>query len=1419
MNTIRQLFSTRRPIDRRIERVIDYYATDEDRLAAEIEEYEATESVEACFRKFLDAYRAGVQAGQVTEVGIWVAGFYGSGKSSFTKYLGFALDPERKVQGQPFLDLLTDRLRSADVKASLRTVARQFPTAVVLLDLGAEQLAESTAATVTNVLYWKVLQFAGYSKEKKLAQLEFTLDQRGLYDDFQAAYERLYGEEWQRIHNDPLIGVARASRLLPSFLPQEFPEEDSFSKLRFEMAEDVRDLTRRMIDLVRRHTGRENIVFMIDEAGQYVAPRGELILNMDGLARNVKELGRGKVWIVATGQQTLTEIVEKAAYNSPELNKLRDRFPISIELDARDIREITYRRLLTKTSQAESHLQSLFQARGQALIAHTRLTGTTLFKEDPSVEDFIRYYPFLPQHFEVLIALIRTLARSTGGIGLRSVIRVMQDVLVDTSRILPADTPKLADRPVGRLACVDDFYVTLRADINKDSPQAVAGVDQVERTFPGQGLHIRVARAVAALQPLEEFPKTAENIAALLYPELGHASLLHEVRQALDDLVNAKEIGLIEDPKAGGYLFLSTSVRPWQARRREYTPTGGEITRVRNQILESLLKPQPATKLENVRDVRAAVRVDKAWLIDDQQEITFRLEMVADKSWDERRNALLAETAQQTENQGVIVWLFKRNDLAEEILPEIRKSEKIVGDIDERTADRDVAQYIRSERRLASRNRERVQELLRDALLGGTFIFRGRPTPVRQEGETLEAAARNILSKVAAEVFHQYHLVRIRPKTSLAAEFLEVERLDRMSQDRDPLKLVIQRGGVPRVDVTHSALAEALRAFRAKVDEAGAGRLTGAVVQDTFASPPYGWSKDAVRYLFAALLVAGEIELHTGGDMLKTPGPAAIEAVRSTVAFNKVGVGLRDSRVSLEALDRAARRLQELFGEQVLPLEDQISRAARKHFSDVVERVGALPARLRLLRLPGEERARDLLGQLTGLLKGDASDAPARLGVADSRVPEDIRWALATTQALDSDGERDARQAVQLLAALTEIGGLFPEQYSTLATEDEIEGLRSILDSERFYEQLPDLRSTMRDVMARVQSSYAEGWKRYEQAISEVEDRLEARPDWLLLLDEDRTAIIERLRATQPPESPGIDPVSSLKTLLVRHSSLPGLQRDLEAEIERRRPPVPTQPSEGELLAEGTGRLVQRVDEQAMELAEAEKFRYLGIMTGAMAHGLNQPIGIIRAISDASISDAHGGYLSLEEVEPRFAKILTQTDRLAQIIDNMRAFARGDWRKREPIDLGEVVAKTYDLFADQFQNHHIDFRCSAGSEEPPLMVLANPVQLQQVLINLLNNARDAVEGRPDARLEVDCWRTEDGRCAFSVTDNGPGLPPEYRAQIFTPFVTTKPSERGTGLGLSTSWHMIDALGGSLRYEDGPGGGARFIAELPTLEAE
>jgi hypothetical protein len=302
--------------------------------------------------------------------------------------------------------------------------------------------------------------------------------------------------------------------------------------------------------------------------------------------------------------------------------------------------------------------------------------------------------------------------------------------------------------------------------------------------------------------------------------------------------------------------------------------------------------------------------------------------------------------------------------------------------------------------------------------------------------------------------------------------------------------------------------------------------------------------------------------LHTGGEVLKTAGPVAIEAVKNTVAFNKVGVGVRDSKVSLEVLDRAARRLQTLFGEQILPLEDNISSAARKYLPNVVEQVGALPARLRLLGLPGEERARDLLGQLTELLRGDASDAPSRLGVPDSQLPEDIEWARAATRALGDEGETDIERANGLLEGLAEINTFFPGQQTRLATEEEIEAMQAILTSGRFHEQLADLRSTMRAVRERVRAEYVDELARYREALSMAQQSLETQPDWSLLPDTDREELLAALDLNLPLTPREGSLLADYKTLLIRFRSLPGLLEQLKQEIPRRVPVIELPPEE-----------------------------------------------------------------------------------------------------------------------------------------------------------------------------------------------------------------------------------------------------------------
>src|SRR5262245_9926228 len=172
---IRNLFESTRKLDRRIEKVISFANDESEQLKREITEYVATDNIETNFERLLSLLDEGLGGG-TGEVGVWVSGFYGSGKSSFTKYLGFALDPKRKIEGRPFLEWLQAQLKTKALRTQLGALAKKHPATVIMLDLASEQIAGATMAEISSVLHWKVLQWAGYPKDKKIAHLQLMLE-------------------------------------------------------------------------------------------------------------------------------------------------------------------------------------------------------------------------------------------------------------------------------------------------------------------------------------------------------------------------------------------------------------------------------------------------------------------------------------------------------------------------------------------------------------------------------------------------------------------------------------------------------------------------------------------------------------------------------------------------------------------------------------------------------------------------------------------------------------------------------------------------------------------------------------------------------------------------------------------------------------------------------------------------------------------------------------------------------------------------------------------------------------------------------------------------------------------------------------------------------------------------------------------
>lgn len=229
------------------------------------------------------------------------------------------------------------------------------------------------------------------------------------------------------------------------------------------------------------------------------------------------------------------------------------------------------------------------------------------------------------------------------------------------------------------------------------------------------------------------------------------------------------------------------------------------------------------------------------------------------------------------------------------------------------------------------------------------------------------------------------------------------------------------------------------------------------------------------------------------------------------------------------------------------------------------------------------------------------------------------------------------------------------------------------------------------------------------------------------------------------------------------------------------------------------------------QLLQAEKMSAIGQLVGGMAHEINNPLASILVNMELLVGEAKDA-AQLESLQA----IKLEADRAAQIVRNLLTYVRGQGSERAVVDLREAVRGALALRRNQLLSQQIEV--SADLPEAPVLVWGNTINLQQVLMNLLVNAEQAIRG---SRGRGHVWlRLAAGEhlATIVVEDDGPGIPAEFVSRIFDPFYTTKPEGEGTGLGLSVSAGIIADHNGKIAATERPGGGARFVVELPLSQA-
>jgi len=515
----------KKPISRPIEGVIK--ADDEASLRLEIEEYVLTNEVAKRLEGFLDSYNNYEGAN-----GVWVSGFFGSGKSHLLKMLALLLE-NREIDGAKALNLFLPKCGDNEILRGDLKRAVSIPSKSILFNI--DQKADVISKTQVDALlavFVKVFdETCGYyGKQGHIAQFERDLDSRGLYDIFKETYRKIAGTNWEKGREQALL---ESQNIAKAYAEVTKTAESStvgiLDKYRSQYRVSIEDFAEKVKAYVERQTPDFKLNFFIDEVGQYIAENVKLMTNLQTIAESLATKCRGRAWVVVTSQNDMSTVLgEMNKQQSNDFSKIMARFSTKMLLTSTNVAEVIQKRLLAKTDDGVEVVSDLFHREVNNLGTLFRFTdGSREYKIYRDRDEFVRSYPFVPYQFELFQSAIENLSRHNAfegkhsSVGERSMLGVFQQVAI-----------QISDFEIGQIATFDLMFEGIQTALKSQTQKAIlAAQRQLSNAFA-----IRILKALFLVKYVKEFKPTIRNVCILMQDSFGQdlSALRKQVEEALN---------------------------------------------------------------------------------------------------------------------------------------------------------------------------------------------------------------------------------------------------------------------------------------------------------------------------------------------------------------------------------------------------------------------------------------------------------------------------------------------------------------------------------------------------------------------------------------------------------------------------------------------------------------------------------------------------------------------------------------------------------------------------------------------------------------------------------------------------------------------------------------------------------------------
>jgi Family of unknown function (DUF6079) len=958
----------------------------------------------------------------------WISGFYGSGKSSFAKLLGLSLDGVVLPDGTALQTALLHRddssLRRELVDAWAALAEHVSPIAVVFDIGGVARDNEHIHSAVLRLVQKRL----GYSSKSNLvADFELRLERDGEWETFLETARTTLGKEWN-VAKEEEQADDHFSHVLHVMKPDRYPDPTSWIDSRAGSRTGAGTSVREVVEAIEamlelRETGK-SLFLVVDEVSQYVHQDESRMLKLQSFVSELGQRLKGRVWLLATGQQKLEDQAE-----TNNLAKLKDRFPsnLRVHLATTNIRDVVHKRLLKKKPEMEDGLRELFRKHRSDL----KLYGYDC--AEIIEDDFVEVYPMLPGHIVLLMRITSSLrTRSSRVQGDDHAIRGLLQLLGELFR-----EQKLAEGEVGSLVTLDAIFEVQHSALDADVQTTLSRIFEDPQVRDDE-LAQRAAKAVALLELIQDqTPTQPELVAQCLYARLGEGNRVEAVTEALEKL---RSLSLLSYSEKQGFKIQSSAGQEWQRERDNLPIAQEQINRIVQDALKHLvgsLQERPRWKNRNFPwtlwfSDGAASQDVKLQDVREESTVTVDFRFLAKR--DERAAALWVPRSDQELLRNRLLWVVGETGSIGDFARQLARSDRML-------------ERYRSRRESMSSEKQRVffeeearfgeleahvRAAVAEAFLQGEAFFRGQKFRPRDASSAFGPALVHLATRLLPDLYPHFSEIAISPA--------ELNQLLDKELAGPSTKFMDGGLGILSLDAgKYVASCTGLYPARILREIEQTGGLAGHSLIATFVSPPNGYAPDLVKACCAGLLRGRKIRIRNeqGEEITSYLDPGVRDLFTRDRDFRRAeffpaveGEVTGRDRIAIRKLFQTYLRID------LEPDDEPIADAAFSYFPPYRERLRDVERRFD--RLPGRPETPHVLQRL-----GRSLEDCCRSRAVEKTVVEVKRNLDALRDGLEQLGVFEAELTPEAIAAVHDAARARDFELAQLEGVGELAGLEN----------------------------------------------------------------------------------------------------------------------------------------------------------------------------------------------------------------------------------------------------------------------------------------------------------------------------------------------------------------------------------------